>query len=455
MGPVAHLQVGGSSVEQMAPRDAQMYWMSTRIPNDQFLLFCFDSQTQDVAALRDTLAARASRIADLRVRAVDVAGHLDYPYWAPRDESQVPLTVHSLPDSSWTQCRSAIAALLTSTVDIRESPWHLHLFPGVHGAPRSSGPALVAVLQVSHALADGQRATAAARALFGDAAGEAGPLPEVPGYAALRGLAGFPVKLGRLLSASRDGYQAYRQQQELVAAGELEPEPQGFPLISVNARPDEHREIQMIVRPRDELRAENVSVTVAVLTAIGIALPQYLRDHGQWVPERLGAEVTVASAGESLARNNFRNVGVDLCWGEMDLRARARKIADGIESRRRRAVHPVLVAQRAGGAALPAPMMWAGVNAFNTDLMPPTVAGNTVVSSVVRGAADLMLGGGRVVFTAGFPALSPVMGLTHGVHGIGDTVTVSVHTSAAVMPDADHYEDLLADALTEVSARLR
>ncbi|SKX84843.1 Uncharacterised protein [Mycobacteroides abscessus subsp. massiliense] len=60
-----------------------------------------------------------------------------------------------------------------------------------------------------------------------------------------------------------------------------------------------------------------------------------------------------------------------------------------------------------------------------------------------------------MVFTAGFPALSPVMGLTHGVHGIGDTVTVSVHTSAAVMPDADHYEDLLADALTEVSARLR
>lgn len=455
MTAVNGLHPRGSSVEQMAPRDAQMYWMSSKIPNDQFLLFCFDSPTQDIASVCAVVAERATRIADLRVRAVDVAGHLDYPYWGPRDESQVPITVHALADSSWPHCRSAIAALLTSTVDVRESPWHLHLFPGVNGAPWVSGEALVAVLQVSHALADGRRATEAARALFGDEAPKSASLPEVPGHAALRGLVDFPANLGRLLGASRDGYVAYKRQQELVAAGEMEPEPQGFPLISLNARPDDRREIRMIVRPRDELRAEDVSVTVAVMAAIGTALPQYLRDHGQWVPDRLGAEVTVAVPGESVARNNFRNVGVDLCWREPDMRARARQIADGIERRRHRAAHPVLVAQRAGGAALPAPMMWAGVNAFNADLMPPTVAGNTVVSSVVRGAADLTLGGGRVAFTAGFPALSPVMGLTHGVHGIGDTVTVSVHTSAAVMPDADHYEGLLADALTEVSGQLR
>lgn len=439
------------TIEQMAPRDAQMYWMSTKIPNDQFLLFCFDSPTPDLDAVRSVIAARAARIADLRVRAVDVAGHLDYPYWGPRDESQVPLTVHALADPSWPRCRSAIAALLPNTVDIRQSPWHLHLFPDVKGAPRVSGSALIAVLQVSHALADGQRATAVARALFGDGSPVGGVVPEVPARPALRGLVDFPGKLGQLLAVSRGGYLAYQRQQELVAAGELEPEPQGFPLISLNARPGEHREIRMIVRPRDEVRADGVSVTVAVMTAISSALPRYLRDHGQWVPERLGAEVTVAEPGESLARNNFRNVGVDLCWSESDLRTRARSIAEGIESRRRRAAHPVLVAQRAGGAALPAPMMWAGVNAFNTDLMPPTVAGNTVVSSVVRGAADLTLGGGTVAFTAGFPALSPAMGLTHGVHGIGDAVTVSVHTSAAVMPDADHYESLLADALDEVS----
>ncbi|MBA0049095.1 WS/DGAT domain-containing protein [Mycobacteroides sp. LB1] len=443
------------TIEQMAPRDAQMYWMSAKIPNDQFLLFCFDAPTADLATVGETIAERAALIADLRVRAVDVPGHLDYPYWGPRDESHRPVTVHTLAEPSWGHCRAAIAALLTSTVDIRESPWHLHLFPGVSGAPQVSVPALVAVLQVSHALADGRRASAAARALFGGEAPVGGAQPSVPAHTALRGLVDFPVKLGRLLGASRGGYLAYRRQQELVALGELEPEPQGFPLTSLNARPDDRREIRMIVRPRDELRTSDVSVTVAVMVAIGIALPQYLRDRGQWVPDRLGAELTVADPGESAARNHFRNVGVDLCWTEPNLLTRTQRISEGIDSRRRRAAHPVLVAQRAGGAAIPAPMMWAGVNAFRPDVMPPTVAGNTVVSSVVRGAADLTLAGGRVVFTAGFPALSPVMGLTHGVHGIGDTVTVSVHTSAAVMPDADHYESLLADALTEVSRQLR
>ncbi|MGH3723884.1 MAG: WS/DGAT domain-containing protein [Mycobacterium sp.] len=443
------------TVEQMAPRDAQMYWMSAQIPNDQFLLFCFDSPTADVATVRRTVSERAARIADLRVRAVEVPGHLDYPYWGPRDESDVPVTVHALAEPSWDHCRSAIAALLTSTVDIRECPWRLHLFFDVQGAPHAWGPALIAVLQVSHALADGRRGSAAARALFGDDAPTGGTLPEVPMLTAIRGLVDFPTKFGRLLGASRSGYLAYRRQQELVAAGELEPEPQGFPLISLNAKPDERREIRMIVRPRDELRAPDVSVTVAVLAAIGMALPQYLRDHGQWVPDRLGVELTVAEPGESVARNHFRNVGVDLCWTEQNLRTRTQRITEVIDSRRRRASHPVLIAQRAGGAALPAPMMWAGVNAFNADIMPPTVAGNTVVSSVVRGAADLTLAGGQVVFTAGFPALSPVMGLTHGIHGIGDAVTVSVHTSSAVMPDVDHYESLLADALDTVSRGLR
>ncbi len=69
-----------------------------------------------------------------------------------------------------------------------------------------------------------------------------------------------------------------------------------------------------------------------------------------------------------------------------------------------------------------------------------------MVSSVYRGPADLSFGGSRVLFTAGFPALSPMMGLTHGVHGIGDTVAVSVHADPAVI-DVDQYLTRLSDAL--------
>jgi len=51
------------------------------------------------------------------------------------------------------------------------------------------------------------------------------------------------------------------------------------------------------------------------------------------------------------------------------------------------------------------------------------------------------------VLTAGFPALSPMMGLTHGVHGIGDTVTISVHAAESAVADIDSYTARLAAAL--------
>ena len=75
-----------------------------------------------------------------------------------------------------------------------------------------------------------------------------------------------------------------------------------------------------------------------------------------------------------------------------------------------------------------------------------TVSGNTVVSSVNRGPADLSFGGCPVRFTAGFPALSPMQSLTHGVHGIGSTVAVSVHADP-VNVDVDDYLARLAHAL--------
>jgi hypothetical protein len=51
--------------------------------------------------------------------------------------------------------------------------------------------------------------------------------------------------------------------------------------------------------------------------------------------------------------------------------------------------------------------------------------------------------------TAGYPALSPMMGLTHGVHGIGDTIAISVHTSSSAVVDVDDYADRLAAALNQ------
>ena len=103
-------------------------------------------------------------------------------------------------------------------------------------------------------------------------------------------------------------------------------------------------------------------------------------------------------------------------------------------------------ASRAAFAEMPAPLLRWGVRKFDPAVRASSVTGNTVVSSVNRGAADLSFGGRAVRLTAGYPALSPMMSLTHGVHGIGDTVAVSVHADSANV-DVDRYLDRLTHAL--------
>jgi hypothetical protein len=95
---------------------------------------------------------------------------------------------------------------------------------------------------------------------------------------------------------------------------------------------------------------------------------------------------------------------------------------------------------------VPAPLLRWGMRHFDPHAGSATVSGHTVVSSVNRGPADLTFGGCPVVLTAGYPALSPMMGLTHGVHGIGETVAISVQADPMVV-DVDDYLYRLGNAL--------
>lgn len=439
-----------ASWQRMAPRDAQMLWLSERVANDQFLLFAFASVSTDTEQLRQFVRNRVARISDLQIRIHDVAHNVDYPYWVSRGDD-IPLDEHALTDSTWAGLEVAVAALFDTTVDTRVSPWRLHIFRKVTGVPGCDGTATVAVLQVSHALADGRRASEIARALFG----RTDPAPVTrndhrappDGVAVALGLLRLPIGIGRTVVR---GIGAALAQQELRRAernGEIPGENPGQVLTSFNAAPGSRR-IRMIVCDAPALRAPGITVTVAVLTAVSSAMSDHLQ-----TTSRLGAEVTVAQP-PTAARNNFRNVGVDLFPEQPDLLTRARSIATALAERRRRAGHPAANAQGAVTRALPAPMLRSEIDSYPLDQVPPTVSGNTVVSSVFRGPADLHLGDGTVLFTAGFPALSTVMGLTHGVHGLGDTVTVSITAGDNVMPDIDRYAASLRRALADVARAL-
>ncbi|MCV7088603.1 WSD1 family O-acyltransferase, partial [Mycobacterium interjectum] len=198
--------------------------------------------------------------------------------------------------------------------------------------------------------------------------------------------------------------------------------------------------VRTLVRRRSQLRGP--TITVGVLAAVSTALSTLLGEGS----DTLGAEVPMAKPGVPRAHNHFGNVVVGL-YPQLGPAARVERIAADLANGRRRFEHPATPAADRAFAAVPAALLRWGVAQFDPSVRPTQVAGNTVVSSVNRGAADLSFGGARVVLTAGYPALSPAMGLTHGVHGIGDTIAISVHAAASAIPDTDAYLRLLDAAL--------
>ena len=416
-------------VRRLSAVDAQMHWMSAKIPNDQFLLYGFAGVPSDLEQAMTSIRLRARNCAELRLR-VEERSALTYPAWVTGDVEPDQFVVHDLADNSWAACLAAVAALAERQLDAARMTWRLHVFTPVDGLP-GAGVGTVAVMQATHAFGDGTRSSALAAWLFG----RAGEVPPVPAPPRFRGAA-LPW---RSFLAAR----AHRQLVRDTDAGLVPPQADSRPALRSNARPDGVRSIRTVIRNRAQLRGP--TVTVGVLASVSTALSGHLRELGD-DPSTLGAEVPMAKAGVRQAHNHFGNVGVGL-YPDLDLDARTVRIVEDLGRRRRRAAHPAMLASSRAFAAVPAPLLRWGVKQFDPTVRSPTVTGNTVVSSVNRGPADLRFGELPVVLTAGYPGLSPMMGLTHGVHGIGDTIAISVHAAESAIGDVDAYVERLERAL--------
>ncbi|WKG02160.1 DUF1298 domain-containing protein [Mycolicibacterium sp. HK-90] len=408
-------------MRRLAAIDAQNWWMSAKLPNDQFLLYGFDGVAADLDAATAEVRGRAQRCPDLGVRVRDDC-RLTYPAWAPRPVGDDQFARYD-GELDWNECLDAVAGLADHQLDATVAPWRLHVFARVRGVPGAeTGPGTVAVLQVSHALADGTRASALAAWLFGRP-GEIVPVPSQR-FA--------PARLPwRAVQAAR----THRDLMRDTESGAVPAQAPSRPVMHSNTEPAGRRWIRTIIRRRCQIPGP--TVTIGVLAAVSSALGAHLREFGDDTAE-LGAEVPMAKAGERLAHNHFGNVGIGL-YPELAGDERISRIAADFADRRRRAAHPGMVAGGRAFAATPAPLLRWGVAQFDPTVRAPTVTGNTVVSSVNRGAADLRFGTAGVVVTAGYPSLSLMMGLTHGVHGIGETVAVSVHAAQSAVGDIDAY----------------
>lgn len=405
------------TVGRLAAIDAQNYWMSAVLPNDQFLLYAFGGPAGDLDHALHPIRDRARSCPEFGLRITDT-GAWAYPVWTAGPVADDQFVVHRLPDPTWQRVLAAVAGLADQQLDPRLTAWRLHVFDGVE-VP-GVGVGTVAVLQISHALGDGVRASALAAHLFGRVA----PIPTVP--------VTHPGP-GEFVRRAVAAAHAHRRLVRDTDAGLVPPPAGSRPALRSNARPDGARELRTLSRAR----LPGPTVTVAALSAISAALAGHLRELGEDV-SLLGAEVPMAKAGTRRANNHFGNVTVGL-YPQADRAERSRRIDADLHARRRRAAHPAMAAESAVFAALPAPLLRWGIRKFDPAARSPTVSGNTVVSSVNRGAADLWFGTAPVALTAGPPALSPMMGLTHGVHGVGDTVTITVHAAESAIGDIDAY----------------
>jgi hypothetical protein len=400
---------------RMTAVDAQFYWMSAKVPSDQFLLYAFDGEPTDFERAVADVRRRAQACRALTVR-VDDGSPLTYPSWVPTTLEPERVTRHQLDDDSWRGCLDAVVRLAADQLDIRRAPWRLHLFAPVRGLPGGTAPGTVAVMQVAHALADGTRGAALAAWLFGRVT----PVPDVM------------ASRGFLPWRAANAFRAHRKLVRDTRAGLLRPPAGGRPMLSTNARPAGARTAHTLVRHRAQLGGP--TVTVAVLAAVSGALSGHLGAAAA----SLCAEVPMAKSSVPQAHNHFSNVTVSLYPG-LSRQARVERIVADLANARRRLQHPASQAADRAFAAVPAPLLRWGVSLFDPDARPSQVSGNTVVSSVYRGAGDLRFGAAPVLLTAGYPALSPAMGLVHGVHGIGDTVAISVHAAESAVGDIDEY----------------
>ena len=408
----------------MAAVDAQLLWLSAKVPNDQFLLYAFTGTPEDIDAAVAEVRRHAGSCPELYLRAVDDS-RWRYPRWEPGPITDEQFTVHHGAGQDWQDCLDAVSRL--AQLGSTGVPWRVHVFPAVAGIPGAAAGSVV-VVQISHAFGDGTRSAALAASLLG----RRQPAPPV-------GRPDRGVLPWRAAVAARE----HRRLMRDVGAGLADPP--GVPRLprSVNAGPRGVAVVRTLVLDRTRLPGR--TVTVGALVAVAEALGGYLADRGEDI-SRLGAEVPISTGAAGLAHNNFSNVGVDL-YPELAPAERADRITAQLAAHRRRGEHPAMRTSAAAFAAVPAPVLRWGVGRFDPAARPGAVSGHTVVSSVNRGPADLTFGGRRVLFTAGYPALSPMMGLAHGVHGIGDTVAISVHADLSAV-DVQDYLGRLARAVS-------
>ncbi|MFD4294085.1 wax ester/triacylglycerol synthase domain-containing protein [Rhodococcus sp. NPDC058532] len=411
-------------------------------------------------ALIEWIAARihsSTVFTDALVRApLDIAP----PRWAHDDAFDIANHVFVDVPPAGTTVDEVLAAISGTRMDLTRPPWEARLVLGAHDR---GAPCNVFVFKVHHSAADGIASADLGRSLL------SAPGPLIAGHSAFRGSHRAPALPAALATVPRQLVRHARSVRRLkilrrelaaeVAAGRIPELQQDRTPTRFNARIGPTRTVGSIRLPLEDaraLRATEAQATVndVILATVSAALATYLKGRPESDTLSLAAHVpkSVRGSFELDAANQVASMLVDLHVEETDDRSRLAAIAASVSTERHRREHPLLMESVECAAAIPT---FLGRFAAWMERRRGHQGDNrcsTTVSNYMREPEPLVLGSAAIVEIRCVPIIDNGTGLAHMVASTGDDVlTITFTVDLAMMPDPDHYRELLRSAYFDIT----
>ncbi len=463
------------TAEQLAPRDAVfVYDEFDRHPSNIVAAYVFGGTGAPIsrAQVRAWMRERLGCSPLFHRRLERLPGDLDLPYWVPDAEFDIDdhVTLEGQASQSWPAVRDRMAEIAGARMNLTRPPWELHVFDGVTGFPDTTAPVTAVVLKFHHSVGDGMATRELELKLFG-ADGEHPPLPAAESRwsvstATARAAAITPYRFARFIG----GVVRTRAAADTVrgrVAEDLLHEPESLrPATRFNRRITPAPTFDLVTIPLSEVRAakdaftERVTINDLLLTVVSGALTTYLAERDEMPPATLAAMVPISMRGIAQwnSANQLCQMSVDLHTDLADPVSRLRAIRGSAEREKRRYRDDAVILRESRMQTSPAWLLrlagWArSQRTFDqVETVPLT---NTTISNVPPVATSLEFLGAPVVSVFGVLPIMDGDGLRHLITSQGDQLVIAFSSDAAMLPDPEHYGDLLVESLRELTAAIR
>ncbi|KAF0847308.1 wax ester/triacylglycerol synthase family O-acyltransferase [Nocardia caishijiensis] len=432
---------------RLAPRDAVFVYDETDRHLSHIVAVYFFADDGDAPLdahrVREWARARLGHAPLFHRRLRRIPFDLDLPHWVPAPVAN--MADHVLLDApgTWTAARSRIAELVSARMDLAKPPWEIHVLDRVREVP-GIGTATVVVLKLHHSVCDGVATRELEAALFGDS-----PAPDVE----LAGddLIGTAVRTAAsVLTAPARFALGMARTRGHDGAGAVTRQPVTRFNRDIHAPPILH----VVTLPMSEVRAVQAACPVRVtvndlmLTTVAGALAAYLAEHDETPEASLAAMVPMSMRGVAQwdSVNQLTQMFVDLHTDIDDPVRRLLAIKESATRAKATAADPATLRMESRVETAPALLLraagWARtLRRFDQATAIPL--SNTTISNVPPVRDDLRFVGRALVRVLGALPIHDGDGLRHLITSQGAELAVTVTTNATMMPDPEHYGELL------------